>query len=75
MYAVLEATVLRKVSGHKGCMGNLGKGHTDFPKNLGANSKFQATRSKLHTEDPQILGTTIQNFVTMETWHMEFVPP
>jgi len=31
------------------------------------------TWNKSHTEDPQILGTTIQNFVTMATSYLGFV--
>jgi len=28
---------------------------------------------KFHTQDPQILGTTVQNLVTCMTWHLGFV--
>lgn len=31
--------------------------------------------SKFHTEDPQILGTTVQNSVAQVTWHAGFVHP
>ena len=31
------------------------------------------TRSKLHTEDPQILGVKVQNLVTRAFWRPEFL--
>jgi hypothetical protein len=35
----------------------------------------RVTGSKLHTEDPQILGATAQNVVATATWHPGFVHP
>ena len=35
--------------------------------------KIVGARSKFHTEDPQILGTTVQNLVTRTAWHARFV--
>jgi hypothetical protein len=32
-------------------------------------------QSKFRTEDPPILGATIQNLVTWATWHLTFVHP
>jgi hypothetical protein len=49
-----------------------------FFKNLGATSKFQVpelTWSKFHTEDPQILGATIENVVVKATRCLVFVYP
>jgi hypothetical protein len=43
-------------------------------KKLAATLKFYAC-SMFHTEDPQILGITIKNLVTMMTWHLTFVHP
>jgi hypothetical protein len=39
-------------------------------KILGAS---RMTRSKFHTEDPQILGVTVENLVTRATWCTELV--
>jgi hypothetical protein len=36
---------------------------------------IRVTFCKFHTEDPQVLGTTIQNLVTRMTWHSVFVHP
>ena len=36
---------------------------------------IRTTRRKSHTEDPQILGATVQNLVALATWHQEFVHP
>jgi len=33
------------------------------------------TGRKLHTKDPQMLGATIQNLVTMATWRSGYVHP
>jgi hypothetical protein len=33
------------------------------------------TKSKFHSEDPQILGTNAQNLVTMMTWHQDLYTP
>jgi hypothetical protein len=33
------------------------------------------TGSKFHTEDPHILGVTVQNLVTQVTWRRGFVRP
>jgi hypothetical protein len=33
------------------------------------------TLNKFHTEDPQILGTTIQNLFAQVSWHTGFVYP
>jgi hypothetical protein len=35
----------------------------------------RVTRNKFHTEAPQILGVTIQNFVAKATWRPGFVHP
>jgi hypothetical protein len=37
------------------------------------NSRFQKAKSQFNTQDTQILGTTIKNFVTTVTWHMTSV--
>jgi hypothetical protein len=53
------------------------QGCTDFPKSQP--QKILGTRivtlSKSHNEDPQILGATIQNLVTMATRYLGFVHP
>lgn len=41
-----------------------------FFKNLGA---IRVTSSKSYTEDPQALGTSMQNLVALATWHLGFV--
>jgi hypothetical protein len=33
------------------------------------------TRSKFHTENPQVLGITEQNLIAQVTWCPESVPP
>ena len=33
------------------------------------------TRSKFHTKDPQMLGVTVQNLVTMANWCLGYVHP
>jgi hypothetical protein len=41
-----------------------------IPRNLGATSKSWVQKgdiSKLYTEDPQILGTTVQNLIMIAT--------
>jgi len=56
----------------------IGQECTAFPKNLGNTSNFYALRvtwSKFHTEDPHILGVTVQNLVALVTWRREFVHP
>jgi hypothetical protein len=42
------------------------------PKNLGI---IKMTRSKLHSEDPQISGATIQKIVTWVILHLGFTYP
>lgn len=39
------------------------------------NSKQQKSGIKVNTEDPQILGAIIWNFVSMATWHPDFCTP
>jgi hypothetical protein len=38
-------------------------------------SLCSATWKNFPTENPQILGATVQNFVTRETWRLGFVHP
>jgi len=40
-----------------------GQGITNFPKNMGATSKFWVTRSKFHTDSLRVLCPTVQNLV------------
>ena len=35
----------------------------------------RVTRSKFHTDDPQILGATVQNPVARSNWHLGFLHP
>ena len=51
-----------------------------FSKNIGARSKFLAPEwwletSSIHTEGPQMLGTTSQNSVARAIWSLKFVYP
>jgi len=40
------------------------------------NSRFEkGDMTQFHTKDPQIFGTTIQNLVSMATWHLGLVHP
>jgi hypothetical protein len=36
---------------------------------------LRVTRSKFHTEDPQILGATVQNLVALVTWRPAVMYP
>jgi hypothetical protein len=37
--------------------------------------KYLGAMKKVHTGDPDILGTIVQNLVSRETWRPEFVHP
>jgi hypothetical protein len=55
------------------------RGCTNFPKKSTIHLKILSARrvawSKFHTEDPQIIGATLQNLVARATWQQRFVHP
>lgn len=72
LYPVLFTALIYEEIGRKyqGC--------TNFEK-CRSYHKFQGARpvtcSKFHTKDPQIIGVTVQNLVTMANWCLGFVHP